>query len=328
MKRRLLVLVSAAGALAPLVDGRAQDKARRVAVLISVGEGDPEGQARIKALREGLAQRGWVDGRNIVLDVKFGAGNAQRIRDYVSAFVKAAPDIILVNSTPALDEAHKATSAIPVVFVLVNDPVRLGYIKSLARPGGNLTGFTYWDVTLVGKWLQLLKEAAPDTERATFIHHPVNTPYYPAVLKDAESLASQHGIKLERVELREPGDIEPAIRLIAQAGRSSVIAASDPFLLQNRNAIAAAAIAARLPLISIFGAFADAGALMTYGPDTVNVFRESATYVDRILRGAAPGELPAQDPTQYEFAVNAGTARKLGLTLLPSILARADQVIE
>jgi putative ABC transport system substrate-binding protein len=328
LRRRSLLFTSSAGAVLAPGHGRAQDKIRRVAVLLSVGERDPEAQARLAALREGLARLGWTEGRNLRLDVNYGAGDARRIRDHVSAFVKDAPDLIVVNSTPALDEVYKSTRTIPVVFVLANDPVGLGYIKSLARPGGNITGFTYWDVTLVGKWLQLLKEVAPATGQATFIHHPLNTPFYPSLLKAAEGLARTHGVELSRIELREPGDIEPAIRSIAANPRSSVIAGSDPFLLQNRTAISSACLAAKLPLISIFRVFAEAGALMTYGPDTVNVFRESASYVDRILRGANPGELPAQDPTTYEFAVNAATAQKLGLTLSPSVLARADQVIE
>lgn len=327
MKRRALI-ASASGALAWPSLGRAQEKIRRVSVLVSAGEKDPEGQARINGLREGLTSLGWIEGRNIHLDVKFGAGDARRIRDYVVAFVADAPDLIVVNSTPALDEVYNATKTIPVVFMLAIDPVGLGYIKSLARPGGNITGFTFWDVTLIGKWLQLLKEAAPMTEKATFIHHPVNTPYYPSILKAAESLPGLPNIKLARVEVREPGDIEPAIRLIARDPGASLVVPSDPFLLQTRSVVAAAALASKLPMISIFRAYAGAGALMTYGPDTVNIYRQSATYVDRILKGAQPRDLPAQAPTKYELTVNIGTAGKLGLTLPPLILARADEVIE
>ncbi len=328
MKRRALLIASASGALVRPSLGRAQEKIRRVAVLVSTGEQDPEGQARINGLRESLTSLGWIEGRNIHLDVKFGAGDARRIRDYVSAFVADAPDLIVVNSTPALDEVYHATRTIPVVFMLAVDPVGLGYIKSLARPGGNITGFTFWDVTLIGKWLQLMKEAVPTTERATFIHHPVNTPYYPSILQAAESLPGLPKIKLARVELREPSDITSAIRLIAQDPGASLVAPSDPFLLQHRALVAAAALAAKLPMISIFRSYADAGALMTFGPDTVNIYRQTATYVDRILKGAQPGDLPAQAPTKYEFAVNTGTARKLGVTLPPLILARADEVIE
>ena len=250
------------------------------------------------------------------------------MRAQINEFVRTSPDIIVVNSTPALDEAHAATRTIPVIFILAVDPVELGYIQSLARPGGNITGFTYWDVTLIGKWLQLLKEVSPEIERATFIHNPATTPFYPALLKVADSLAQSHDIKLDRVEVREAGEIEPAIRAIARKPRASLVNGSDPFLFENRKVIADTAIAARLPLISIYRAFADAGALMTYGPDTVNVYREGAGYVARVLKGANPGELPAQAPTKYEFVLNAGTASRLGLAFPTAMLAVADQIVE
>lgn len=326
--RRRTILAGAPAALAWPSMVRAQERMLRVAVLVSSSETDPEGQARINGLRDGLKELGWIEGRNIHLDVKFGEGDSKRIRDYVVGFVADTPDLIVVNSTPALDEVYKATKTIPVVFMLAIDPVRLGYIQSLARPGANITGFTFWDVTLVGKWLQLLKEAAPAIEQVTFIHHPINTPYYPAILKTAESLPGLPKVKLLRVELREPGDIEPVIRSIAREPNASLVAPSDPFLLQNRAVVAAAALAAKLPMISIFRSYAPAGALMTYGPDTADIYRQSASYVDRILKGARPGDLPAQAPTKYEFVINTGTARKLGLALSPTLLGAADEVIE
>ena len=183
-------------------------------------------------------------------------------------------------------------------------------------------------MSLIGKWLQLLKEAAPGTERATFIHNPATTPFYPRLMTAADVLASRHGIKLARLEVREPGEIAPAIREIAGHPNASLVIGSDPFLFQNRKPIADTAMEARLPLISIYRAFAEAGALMTYGPDTVNIYREGATYVDRILRGARPGDLPAQEPTKYEFVLNAAIAARLGLALPTAMLAVADQVIE
>ena len=297
-------------------------------MVVSAGEHDPEGQVRIVGLREGLSRLGWVEGRNLQLTVRFGAGDPGRIRGFVRTLLADAPDLIVVNRTPALDEAYKAASNVPVVFMMAIDPVGLGYIKSLARPGGTITGFTFWDVSLIGKWLQLLKEAVPTTKRATFIHNPINTPYYKSILLSAADLAASHGIALDRVELREPQDIEPAIREVAREPGASLVAASDPFLVQNRKSVVAAALAARLPLISIFRVYAEDGALMAYGPDTGTIYRDSASYVDRILRGARPSDLPAQEPTKYEFVVNAGTATKLDLTLSPSLLARADQVIE
>ena len=327
MRRRvLLASVSGAAAWPSLVAG--QGKIRRVAILLSSAEDDPEGQARIAGIRQGLKELGWIEGKTIQLDVRFGAGNAQRMKSYATDLVAAAPDVIVVNSTPVLDEVARATRTIPVVFVLAVDPVALGHIQSFARPGGNITGFTFWDVTLMGKWLQLLKESAPAVEHAVVVHDTEVTPFYPQMIDAAKRLPNLPPVSLSVAPIHGVKDIERAVGEIARRPNSAVIAPSDPFLTRYRAEVAAALLAARLPSLAIFKIFAEAGWLMSYGPDTSDVFKRSAGYIDRILKGANPGDLPAQAPTIYQFTVNASSARKLGLAMPPNVLAAADQVIE
>jgi putative ABC transport system substrate-binding protein len=306
----------------------AQTAMRKVAILVTSTADDPDAQARVSGIRDGLRELGWNEGANIALDVQFGGGDAQRMRDYTTRFATEAPDVIVVNSTPALDAALKATKTIPIVFVLAVDPVALGHIQSVAHPGGNVTGFTFWDVTLIGKLLQLLKEAVPSVERASVLHSPDTTPFYPQIVEQARHALNLSPQMLEAAPIAGAAGIGRAIGDIAGTPGSSLILPSDPFLTIHRREIAAAALAAGLPSISIFRSFAEAGCLLSYGPDISNVFKRSAVYIDRILKGANPGDLPAQEPTTYEFTVNAGTARKLGLVLSSTLLATADKVID
>ncbi|MBS0518311.1 MAG: ABC transporter substrate-binding protein [Proteobacteria bacterium] len=330
-RRRLLAGASGAGIASPfLLVSRARGQAalRRVAILLSSTASDPEGQARLASLREGLAQRGWVEGRTIQLDVHYGGAGAQAMRDQAAAMVASAPDLIVLNSTPALDDVVRRTRTIPIVFVLAVDPVALGEIQSVAHPGGNITGFTFWDVTLVGKWLQLLREAVPSLEHAVVIHNPDSTPFYRQMMEAAGRMPGLPPLSLSVAPMHEARDIEPVVKEIARRPNSAVIAPSDPFLTRYRQEIATALLAARLPSVSIFRIFAEAGWLMSYGPDVSNVFKRSAGYIDRILRGARPGDLPAQEPTLYQFVINGRAARALGLALPPTLQVRADETLD
>ena len=327
MKRRSLLAAAGSAAAIPSWSF-AQSTLRRVAVLVSAAESDPEGQARILGLRQGLKELGWVEGQNMQMDVRFAAGNPQRIQESIAALVATKPDVIAVNSPPALDAAHKATKSIPIVIMLAVDPVRLGYVDSLAHPGGNITGFSFYDADLIGKWVQLLKEASPSLSHATIVHNPANTPFYPKLVSAAETLSGMPNVALRIAAFDNVTNIDRTISEAARQAGGSVIVPSDPFNLNHRAEIATAAIRHHLPLISIFPSFARSGALLTYGPDTTDIYRKSASYVDRILRGARPAELPVQAPTRYELMINLKTAAALGLTLPPSILARADEVIE
>jgi putative ABC transport system substrate-binding protein len=325
-RREVLVAAATAGWSLPL---GAQPRAmRRVAILLASTENDPDAQRRAADIRNGLKALGWNEGSNIRFDVKFGAGDAQRMRDYSTGFAADPPDAIVVNSSPALDSALKATKTIPIVFVLAVDPVTLGHIESVAHPGGNVTGFTFWDASLIGKWLQLLKEAVPSLERATLLYNPDTTPFYPRIVEQARRLPNLPSVTLATAEVSARADIGRALGELGRTPGNSLILPSDPFLSSHRTEMAAAALAARLPSIAIFRSFAQAGYLMSYGPDISEIFKRSAVYIDRILKGAKPRDLPAQEPTRYEFTVNMATARKLGLTIPPSLLARADEVIE
>jgi putative tryptophan/tyrosine transport system substrate-binding protein len=328
MRRRSL-LSAAAATLLPLA-ARARDAGpmRRVAVLVALSESDPEGQSRFAGLSQGLHDLGWIEGKNIRIDVRYAGSSIERMREVASEFVAAAPDVIVVNGTPALGEIYKATRTIPVVFMSAVDPVKLGYIDSLARPGHNITGFGSFDLALIGKWLQLLKDIAPSISHATLLHNPANTPYYPQLIKSAESLSGLPAVALRTAAVQEPSDIDRVIGEIARQPDGGLFVPPDVFNTRYRNEIAESALRLRLPLVSNYPSFARAGALLSYGSASADTYRRAATYVDRILKGAKPSELPVQLPTTYVLVINMVTARKLGLVVPQTLLAAADEVID
>jgi putative ABC transport system substrate-binding protein len=291
---------------------------------MGVKQGDPEGEGRFDALRSGLAERGWVDGKTAKLEVYWAGGEIARIRALVAEIVASAPDIIVGNGTAAASELHKATKTIPVIFVLAADPVGLGYIESLGRPGGNVTGFTFFDPPLVGKWFQLLKEVAPGVATTNLLFNPGTAGFYYKFFEGLPGL----GTYIKLTPVRDMAEAEAMVGELAKAPGASLIVGADPFNVVHGREIVALAERFRLPTVYIYRQLALDGGLMAYGPDTFEAFHRTADYVDRVLRGAKPADLPAQAPTKYTFIVNAGTARKLGLTLPPALLARADEVIE
>jgi putative ABC transport system substrate-binding protein len=310
-----------------LVHAQQPDRVRRVGVLMGVTQG-AEGEARIAALRQGLKELGWVDGANLRLALRWAAGDRERVRQYVAELVGEAPDIIVGNGTQVLDELFKATRSIPVVFVLTTDPVGLGYIDSLDHPGGNITGFTFLEPSLVGKWLQLLHEVAPNVNRAAMIFNPQSTPYYQSFLKPFEGRTDASGIDLIKGEIFTLADLGRVVEDIASQPHGSLIVPGDPFNIVHDREIVAQANRFNLPTLSVYRQFVLDGGLLSYAPSTVDVFRRSAAYVDRILKGASPSEMPVQSPVTYEFVINLKTAKSLQLTIPLSIIARADEVIE
>lgn len=323
MKRRLLL--AAASSLPSLA--WAQGATPRVAVLISLAESDTEGRMRFDSLRQGLQDLGWIEGKNLQLDVRYAGGSPERTRDFAQAFAAASPDVIVVNGTPALAEIHKMTRTIPIVFMAAIDPVGLGFIESLARPGGNITGFGSFEVALLGKWLQLLKEMAPSLSHGTVAHNPSNTPYYPRLIESIGRRSGPPIVPLTIMALHEPADIGRVIAETARRPGGCLLLPPDGLTTRIRAEIAALALGAGLPVAANYPSFVRAGALMSYGHDT-NFYRQAATYVDRILKGAKPADLPVQLPTKFELVINMATARKLGLTVPPTLLATADEVIE
>jgi putative ABC transport system substrate-binding protein len=238
------------------------------------------------------------------------------------------PDVILANGTPVVAALQKLTGSIPIVCAMVNDPVGLGFVKSLARPGGNITGFTFIDPELISKWLSLLKDSTPSLNRAALLFNPLTAPFYRNFLSEIEASQQTRPIDLAAMPVRTPEEMDATIKTLGQNPGSSLIIGPDPFLIVHIQKIAQLAANNRLPAISVYRPFAVAGGLLSYGPDTADIFRQSASYVDRILRGASPADLPVQQPIKFEFVINLKAAKGLGLTVPPTLLALADEVIE
>jgi putative ABC transport system substrate-binding protein len=305
-----------------------QERVRRIGVLMGTEESQPEGQSRITAFRQGLRELGWTEGRNIQIEYRWLGANMDRIRAYTAEMIALAPEVIVANGTPFVDAVHKATRSIPVVFVLSNDPVGLGHIASMAKPGGNITGFTFMELSLIGKWLDMLKQMAPGLTRAALLFNPDTTTFYLPYLRAIEAAPPPFPLRLEGAQIREAGDLEGWIGTFAREGGGSLISPAGPFNIANGRSIAQLAERFRLPAISLYRQFALDGGLMAYGPDSADIFRRSADYVDRILKGASPADLPAQAPTKFNFVINLKTAKTLGLSAPDTLVALAEEVIE
>jgi len=328
-RRQFITLLGSALAAWPLT-ARAQqpDRMRRIAVLMNNAEDDPEGQARAAAFRQGLQTLGWTEGKNLSIDWHWTAGDVGRIRGDVTEVAGHPPDIIVANGRVVLSEAVQVTPSIPIVFVLVNDPVGQGFISSLARPGGNVTGFTFIEYAMFGKSLELLKKVAPAVTRVGFIFNPDTSAYYDQFLPAFESDARQYSIKLTVARVGTKAEIDAAVAELATAPGGGLMVAPDAYTLVHRDLIVQSTARHRIPAIYSYRQLIREGGLMSYGPETSDIFRRSASYVDRILKGAKPAELPAQAPVKFEFAINLKTATTLGLTVPPTVIALADEVIE
>ena len=300
---------------------------RRVGVLMSVAAEGPEGQARLTAFLSGLQQLGWIDGRNVQIDTRWGAGDADLHRKYAAELVALAPDVILAASSPSVGALQQATRTVPIVFVGIGDPVGGGFVESLARPGGNATGFMLFEYGISGKWLELLKEIAPSVTRAAVIRDPA-VAAGAGQLGAIQSVAPSFGVELSPVGVRDIGEIERVITAFARGSNGGLIVTASPLARFHRALIIMLAARHRLPTVYSDHIFVNDGGLISYGPDRVDPYRRAASYVDRILKGARPADLPVQAPTKYELVINLKTARALGLEIPPTLLARADEVIE
>lgn len=325
-RREFIALAGGAAAVWPLA-ASAQQPIPRVVVIMVTQETDPVGQGRLKALLQGLEKLGWIEGRNAGFDIRWAGGSAERMREIVSEIVALKPDVIVANGTPTVAALRRATSTIPVVFVGINEPVVQGFIASMARPGGNITGFTQVDFSIVGKSVEMLMAIAPTLSRVGLMYNPETYGFYDTYLNRFQTDA-RWSMELTRVAVRVPSDIEVAIADVAARPDGGLVVLSDAFNLINERAIHAALERYRLPHIVPWRQFVEGGGLMSYGPDGDDIFRSSADYVDRVLKGANPAELPAQAPTKYELVINLKAAKALGLGVPPSLLAIADEVIE
>jgi putative ABC transport system substrate-binding protein len=328
MRRRALITLLGAAAAWP-VAARAQQSGRmpRIGVLSSLAADDPETQARHAAFLQGLQEWGWTSGRNVQIDYRWGAGDPDRFRKYAVEMVALAPDVILATGTPVTAALLQATRSLPIVFAQVVDPVANGFVESLARPGGNATGFTIFEYGLGGKWLELLKEIAPHVTRAAVLRDPAIASGI-GQLAAIQGLAPALGVELRPVGVRDGGEIESAVTAFAREPNGGLIVLASPLSIVHRDLIITLAARHRLPAVYALRFFVTGGGLICYGPDSIEPYRRAAGYVDRILKGEKPGDLPVQAPTKYDLVLNLKTARALGLAVPPTVLARADEVIE
>jgi putative ABC transport system substrate-binding protein len=330
MQRREFITLLGASTFAWPLAARAQQATgvRRVAFLHPYTENDAEVLARVVAFREGLESLGWTENRNIRIEHRYSGGDLGRIRAYATELVHSAPGLIVGSGTPITAALKEATSTIPIVFNLVNDPVGQGFVASLSRPGGNITGFTFIDFPLIGKWLEMIKEIAPGVRHIALMFNPDTTPFYPAFLHELEAANKSLAVELSASPVHDEAEVEAAITALAREPGGGLIAAPDAFINNHRRAIMTLTERHRLPAIYGFRQFAREGALISYGPDSADIVRRSAGYVDRILKGERPADLPVQAPTKYELVINLKTAKALGIDVPLHLQQIADEVIE
>ena len=328
-RRELIVAVGGLTLVWPLV-ARAQqaERMRRVGVLIVTLENDPQSLRRLTAFQQGLDRLGWTVGRNLQIDYRWGVSDDERARTAAAEVLSAAPDVILANSPPSVRAVRQATRTVPIVFVAVVEPVEQGFVASLAHPGGNITGFTSLEPTVAGKWLELLKEIAPGVTRVALIFNPDLAPTARLFARSAAAVAPQFGYETFMAPVHDPAELEAFTARFARKPGGGLILPPDTFTSAHYKLIVELAARHRLPTIYAFRYFAAAGGLVSYGPDVVDQFGRAAGYVDRILRGEKPANLPVQQPTKYELVINLKTAKALGLDVPARLLAQADEVIE
>jgi putative ABC transport system substrate-binding protein len=327
-RRDFITLLGGAAATWPLA-ARAQqtERMRRVGVLMPLAADDSEARARLIAFLQALQHLGWADGLNVRIDTRWGALNAGDVRKLAAELVELAPDVILTMSSVTVAALLQATRTIPIVFTIVVDPVGAGYVDSLARPGGNATGFTVYEYSMSGKWPELLKEMAPRITRAVVLRDPAIASG-PGQFAAIQAVAASLGVELRPADVRDAGEIERAIAVVAQSANSGVIVTGSTGATAHRELIIALVARHRLPAVYNGRFWPAGGGLISYGPDFLDQFRRAAGYVDRILKGESPADLPVQAPTKYELVINLKTAKALGLEVPPTLLARANEVIE
>jgi putative tryptophan/tyrosine transport system substrate-binding protein len=329
MRRRdFMTLLGGAAAAWPLAAGAQQsERPRRVGVLMNVAADDPLSTLRVSAFAQAMQELGWTVGRNLRIEYRWGQSDLERLRKYAAELVALTPDVIVSNATPSTTALQQATRSVPVVFVNQTDPVGAGFIESLARPGGNMTGFTNFEFGLGAKWLELLKEIAPRVTRVAVLRDPAiasGTGQLGAI----QSVAPSFGVDLRPVDIRNAGELERALTAFAGLPNGGMIVTGSGYALSNQSVIVTLATRYGLPTVSSFRTHVENGVLLSYAPDVVDPFRRAAGYVDRILKGEKPADLAVQAPVKFELAVNLKTAKALGITVPDTLLARADEVIE
>jgi putative tryptophan/tyrosine transport system substrate-binding protein len=327
-RRRFISLLGAAAAAAAWPPPADAQQVRRVGVIMTLAQNDPEVPLRTRAFEAGLREHGWVDGRNLRLDYRW-IGDASRLRAQASELVGLAPDVILAVGTPVMSGLLPVSGKVPIVFALVTDPVGSGFVTSFARPGGHVTGFTLVEFSIGSKWLEALKEIAPAVRRVAVVFNPETAPFAPLFWQPVVATGSRNfSVEPMQMPVRDAAGFAGEIEAFAREPNGGLLVLPDASTVNNRDLIVALAARHRLPAIYPFRHFATSGGLLSYGNDVADALRRAASYVDRILRGAKPGDLPVQAPSKYELVINLKTAKALGLDVPPLMLARADEVIE
>ena len=329
MRRRDFLGVLGGTAVVWPLCARAQqaEVVRRIGVLMNLAESDPEGQARLSALRDGLAKLGWIGGRNIQMEIRWAAGDSSRVRVYAAELVALKPELIFAAATFSVAALQRETRSIPIVFAQSADPVAEGLVASLSRPGGNITGFSNFELSIGAKWVELLKQIAPSMTRVAAFYDPSN-PGAAGFLPMVESGARSLSVEASTFAIREAHAIEPAIKAFAQHSNGGLILLPSPLMTTQRDLIISLANQHRLPTVGAYRYYPAGGALAAYGTDNINLYQRAASYVDRILKGEKPADLSVQQATKFELIINLKTARALGLEVPVALLARTDEVIE
>jgi len=326
-RRDFITLLGGAAAWPLAARAQQSERMRRIGVLMNFAADDPAGQARVLAFAQALAQLGWIDGRNARIDIRWGASDPEHIRRYAAELIALAPDVILTVASAITGPVLQATRDVPIVFVQVAELVAAGFVETLARPGGNATGFMLYEYDIGGKWLELLKEIAPGVKRVAFLQNPAiaaGPGQFGAIQASAQSL----GVEVRSIAVHDGGETERVINAFARPSNGGLIVAGGSSEVLHRDVIIKLAARHQLPALYSDCAFITDGGLIAYAPDRVDQYRRAAGYVDRILKGEKPADLPVQAPTKYELIINLKTAKALGLVVPPTLLARADEVIE
>jgi len=326
-RREFFMLLGGAAAWPLAVHAQQGERMRRIGVLMNLAPEDSESQRRLTAFVQGLQELGWTDGRNVRIETRWGAGDPDRIRSQIAQLLSFSPDVMLASGDSTLQPLRVASRTLPIVFVIVPDPVGAGIVESLARPGGNSTGFTNIEYGTSVKWLELLKQVAPGVQKVAVLRDPdlrSGIGQWGAI----QAVAPSFNVELRPIDVRDAAETERAVGGLAGSTNVGLIVATSAVAIFHRNRIIALAARHKLPAIYAYRIFADEGGLISYGPDLVDQYRQAAHYVDRILNGEKPADLPVQAPTKYELVINLKTAKALGLDMPPMLLARADEVIE
>jgi len=327
-RREFITLLGSAAAWPVAARAQQGERMRRIGVLMAYPESDPEGQAWVAAFREGLQKLGWVEGRNIRIDYRWGALDAEAMPRFAKELVTLQPDLILSQSTPTTAALLQQTRTTPIIFANIADPIGSGFVASFPRPSGNATGFILYEPTMAGKWVELLREIAPRVNRVAFLFNPATATYFEYYMNPLKAAAASYGMEGIAAPVHDSSDLEAVFAAQAREPNGSLILMTDSFLNAHRVEITSLAARYRLPAVYPYRLFTEVGGLLSYGNAVLDNYRRAASYADRILKGEKPADLPVQAPTKFELLINLKTAKALGLDVPPMLLARADEVIE